>query len=825
MANETAARLAILQSLTARLAQIRDEGEVASLVLGEGLAQLNATTGSLCLLSADRRHLEIVAEYGYPDDVNEAFKSFPLDAPLPASEAVRDRTTIFIRTAEERDERWPVFKTAPVVGDEAVAVVPLIADVDADPLGALVLGFLETRQFDDLDRQFLEALAAQCATAMVRSRLLARLRFIADASTVLASELDVERTLDQLAGMVVPRISDWCCIDMLDDRGGVGRYVLSGSDEPDGERVLMPLVARGVAVGELVLGNDQRRAFHRDDLELAGELAHRAAVAIDNARLFEERTRIARSLQEALLPPALPDIPGLEIAAMYAAAGKGFDAGGDFYDAFPAGDGRWVIAIGDVCGKGPEAAAITGVVRHAIRAAAIGERSPAAILRNVHAVLMAEQPTNAELEPRFCTAVLAVVEPETDNGRPVVVACAGHPLPLLRRVDGVVEAVGAPGSALGLPDVGDAVDRAISLEAGDTLVFFTDGITERHDADRYFGVEGVATALAHAGMAASSVIGVIDHAAQSFVPDDPHDDMAALVLVRPADQRARLELEPEGQSASAARQFITATLREWELDDLVDDASLATSELVTNAALHAHTGIELRAFRLGERVRIGVRDTNATPMDPRMFEATASDDAMTGRGFRIVSAIADRWGVVVEPAGKVAWFELGSGRTEPAVAEIGMGAARGENPPTGFTRVLLTDVPVRLVIASELHLSALVREAQLAMADGNAHPVAEQVQGVLDAYGNGRHAAVVAANDAAARGETRVTIASDVPSNSMGGAGVFIELLDTADELSRAGALLTLAALPEVRAFRVWCIEETIRQMNGAPPQRCPLEA
>src|SRR5207248_11443603 len=144
--------------------------------------------------------------------------------------------------------------------------------------------------------------------------------------------------------------------------------------------MIVPLAARGRTLGALTLvAAESGRHYGPADLAVAEDLARRAAQAVDNARLFTQQRHIARTLQESLLPPKLPEIPGVEVAARYEAAGLGTEVGGDFYDLFET-DGEWGVVMGDVCGKGPEAAAVTGLARYTIRAAAMRERSPSRIL-------------------------------------------------------------------------------------------------------------------------------------------------------------------------------------------------------------------------------------------------------------------------------------------------------------------------------------------------------------------------------------------------------------------------------------------------------------
>ena len=169
------------------------------------------------------------------------------------------------------------------------------------------------------------------------------------------------------------------------------------------------------------------RRFDEQDLELGEELARRCATAIDNARLYGERAYIARTLQESLLPAELPEIPGLETAARFRATGEGNEVGGDFYDLFESGGRGWTVVIGDVCGKGPDAAAVTALARYTLRAAAMRERLPSRSLALLNEALLRQRG-----DRRFCTVAYAYLE-TLDSGARVGFASGGHPLPLVLR--------------------------------------------------------------------------------------------------------------------------------------------------------------------------------------------------------------------------------------------------------------------------------------------------------------------------------------------------------------------------------------------------------
>ena len=199
------------------------------------------------------------------------------------------------------------------------------------------------------------------------------------------------------------------------------------------------------------------------------------ALADDNARLYDEQRHIAETLQLSLLPQELIAPPGGAVAARYWPAGEASLIGGDFYDAFQVDHRRWAVVIGDVCGKGIDAAAITGLARHTLRAAAHNSDSPSEVLHEVHRALLEHQPST------FCTVCFFYVTVASDGSQSLMIALGGHPGPLLRHVDGRVEEIGVPGSLLGLfpPTL---VDSTVVVEPGDTIVLYTDGLTDApHD--------------------------------------------------------------------------------------------------------------------------------------------------------------------------------------------------------------------------------------------------------------------------------------------------------------------------------------------------------
>ena len=412
-----------------------------------------------------------------------------------------------------------------------------------------------------------------------------RARFLAEAAAALADSLDYERTLQQVADLAIPTFADGCIVDLdedgqlravamaNDDREklalmrelreeypadprstrGAGHVFRTGNSElyahldPEllrqsarderqlelietigvNSAMVVPMSTGGKRLGTITFSlSDAQRRYERADLSTAEELGRRAAVAIDNARLYNERSRIAKTLQDSLLPAELPDIAGADVAARFRPAGEATEVGGDFYDLFDTSHG-WGVVMGDVCGKGADAAAVTALARYTLRTLGVQETSPAAILRKLNDALLRQR-----RDRRFCTVAYASLNINGSGAGEVCLATGGHPLPYVLRADGAVEPVGEPGTLLGvLPDV-RLTDSAIRLERGDTLVLYTDGVTEaRTAAGTMLGADTLAEVLAGcAGLDAESVAGRIESAALEIQEGNPRDDIAILVV-------------------------------------------------------------------------------------------------------------------------------------------------------------------------------------------------------------------------------------------------------------------------------------------------------
>ncbi|MGQ0846567.1 MAG: SpoIIE family protein phosphatase [Sporichthyaceae bacterium] len=400
------------------------------------------------------------------------------------------------------------------------------------------------------------------------------LTYLAETSELLANSLDVNLTLALIPQIAVPRLGRWCAVHVLDDpdrgpdrvaerlrlatvahveedRLSELRDLLGPDIAPElrsrlvdavenggtvglpvpAEGVTVPLTARGRTLGTLTVGRHAPRAHTGEDIAVLSDVARRACLALDNAYALAERQRIAADLQRALLPAELPVAPGVEFGAEYVPTGSGIEVGGDFYDVVALRRNRWLVSIGDVCGKGTQAAAVTGLVRNVIRALAPEHRSLARTLAAVHRTLLA-----AETD-RYATVAAAVVTRSGVEGQHVLDATlclAGHDQPIVLRADGTTTAVGECGSAVGLLPEFEVSETRVRLAPGDSLVFFTDGVTERRLGPEQFGTRRLRHLLR----------GLVDHPAATvaarvraevvrFSPDAPRDDIAILVLRNP----------------------------------------------------------------------------------------------------------------------------------------------------------------------------------------------------------------------------------------------------------------------------------------------------
>jgi PAS domain S-box-containing protein len=416
-----------------------------------------------------------------------------------------------------------------------------------------------------------------------------RLALLAAAGPSLSASLDYEETLEGITRLLVPELADWCLLDIVEDDGSVNQLAAAhaevekedllrrlrehrefGDEDPGstaevlrtGQSVLLPdlpdptfyeralgrgehldivlsleprslmcvpLLARGRTIGAITLVSSKpERRYDREDLLLAEDLAYRCALAADNARLYRGRSEIARVLQRSLLPPHLPEIPGVEVGAEYLSVGEASEVGGDFYDLINTVEDGWICAIGDVRGKGVEAASVTALARYTIRAVSLKNDRPSEILAALNEAMLRQLP-----EDRFCTAACVRLEPQDGSaGVGVDVSRAGHPPPLLVRPEGAVEEIGCPGRVLGVFSEAELLDTSLRLMPGEALVLYTDGVTEARSPDGDFFGEGRLRQLLSscAGRDAVTFARRIKDDVLDFQEGSLRDDLAVLVL-------------------------------------------------------------------------------------------------------------------------------------------------------------------------------------------------------------------------------------------------------------------------------------------------------
>ena len=465
--------------------------------------------------------------------------------------------------------------------------VSLVRDASGEPAYFIaVVEDISERKKTEQERDLLlvrEQLARAEAVAARR-----RLTLLAAAGPALAATLDYEQTLEDITRLIVPELADWCLLDIAEDDGSINQLAAAHAEEekehllrklrehrrfgegdpgstaevlrtgqsmlisdlPDttfyerdleGEhleivnrlepRSLMcvPLLARGKTRGAITLVSSRLdRRYDREDLLLAEDLAYRCALAADNARLYRDRSEIARVLQRSLLPPHLPEIPGVEVGAEYLPVGETNDVGGDFYDLINTVEDGWLCAIGDVRGKGVEAASVTALARYTIRAVTLKDDRPSEVLAALNEAMLRQLP-----EDRFCTAACVRLEPQDGSvGVGVDVSRAGHPPPLLVRSGATVEEVGCSGKVLGVFPDAELRDTSLRLMPGEALVLYTDGVTEARSPDGEFFGEGRLRHLLSscAGCDAATFARRIKGVVLDFQEGYPRDDLAVLVL-------------------------------------------------------------------------------------------------------------------------------------------------------------------------------------------------------------------------------------------------------------------------------------------------------
>ncbi len=506
-------------------------------------------------------------------------------------EELRSRTSLSIMDeyiVEDEEGRPLTLSDVPSVRMmQGKTAPPLLMRVVHKETGEAHWRLLKTTAMHDERGQFLGAMTViedvtPVKTAEVHTRVLA------ESGRILASSLDYQETLGNIADVVVPSLADYCGVDLLDEKGQLTRVAAvhrnplrrdaaarlatlaptyprpdkpstrvleTGISElfPDITDAQLAAVARSEehlallrtleirsllmvpmrvpshTIGLMTLATaESRRRLGDADVDLAEQLGRRAAVAVENSRLHTKLAGIAETLQQSLLPDELPEIPGWEVASLYrpAETEQRIDVGGDFYEFFEH-NGTWFAIVGDVTGKGVTAASMTALMRHGARVASRLEPQPSAILSRLDEALKLSS------RQSLCTALCLSLHDDH-----VTISSAGHPPALLVRSDGTVRQVPAPGPLLGAFDDAEWHEETVAVEPGEVLMLYTDGVVETPGELERFGDHRLQALLAdHAGQSPSELLAALDAALAGFRVGPECDDVAALAL-RAAGQPA-----------------------------------------------------------------------------------------------------------------------------------------------------------------------------------------------------------------------------------------------------------------------------------------------
>jgi len=449
-------------------------------------------------------------------------------------------------------------EVAPLRGTTARSLVMVPVVAGGRVIGALAVASERQDRFSDDQCVLLQRLSDSLALAADRARLQSSererrgwLTFVAEAGDLLAHSLDQEMTMAITGQIVVPRLATWCALYLDDERDEPVLHQVWHADErlvgdlrnallktrPDelaetgdaalaGELTTLRLMARGRGIGHLALGRPVGSPLRDDVLLVAESIVRRAALAIDNARAHGALLATGQALQASLLPPSLPDVPGMDVGVVYEAAGEGTAAGGDFYDIFPVDAGSWCFVVGDVCGTGAEAAAVTGLARHTIRSLTRAGFTVAATLERLNEAILDEGERS-----RFLTLVCGIFR-EKGGRVQLSLVNAGHPAPFVTSAGSPVRRIGAPQLLLGVIEKVEYIAEDHVLERGELLVALTDGVLERRDGGRMLDDHGVSSELARVGdLPAQAVAERLRRLVVEFAPSPQSDDIAILVLL------------------------------------------------------------------------------------------------------------------------------------------------------------------------------------------------------------------------------------------------------------------------------------------------------
>jgi serine/threonine-protein kinase RsbW len=652
-------RVGVLQQIVADLAAAPTEAEVAETVVRAPGPAFGATSSSIWLVDERRNVLAGVAS----TDPAVGLSDLPRDAGNAVAEVARRGDLHVIGSVQEAEQHFGDVAEAMVrVGRSSVVLLPLTTGRPDDPAAAEVLGvlgfsFATPRELTDSELRVVRLLGQQAGQALDRARLYdqarrreARAVFLVETTHLLEDVSRLAERAGRLVRRLVPEIAAWAGVRLQVGPDGLAEQW--GEPEPDPEAltrqiaavaasgeadtgdgtsgcVVYPLVVRGRVLGTLAL---RPAADLRPDAEseFLRDLADRAALALENARLYEQERTIARTLQRSLLAELTPQDPRFLLDTCYQAGAHEMQVGGDWYDAFLIGTDRLAVVVGDVVGRGIDAATTMGQLRSAIRALALTDAGPAGVLSGLdHFVERAE---GARM------ATLAYAEIALGTGE-MTYACAGHPPPLLyepaRSPRYLMDGRSAPlGSRAGRRE---RIQQRIRLAPGSRLLLYTDGLVERRGRPLERGLEVLAGEYAR--RCDAPMEGLTAGLADILVGRDHADDVCLLCLALGVEERLERSIGADPVQIGLLRQDLRAWMRTRGVNEECAQAVLlACSEAVANAIEHGYRDdpfgiVEVTATVSPDTVEIRVADKGSW--------RSAQADVSRGRGLQLIRQVMD----------------------------------------------------------------------------------------------------------------------------------------------------------------------------------------
>jgi GAF domain-containing protein/anti-sigma regulatory factor (Ser/Thr protein kinase) len=887
-----------LHHLSSALAAATTPGDVAREAIAGGRRALGAQSAACRVPVPGERSLSCLASSGHPPLLSRELVPVEQTPSGSTFSTGRTNIATLGAAAGDAEMSPEVVPHVMVELGQRVTLVSEALMGSVGPLGVLILAFVGRPEPSEPELRFLSTLAGLTAQALERAQLFEqerlalrdaeagreRLSLLSEVTKLLSSSLDPTTVMQRTMKLVVGRLADACVVQVpgenglqcLDVRGAeffaapemqhrigpdsvpfdsntpaalayrTGRThlapvpSLSADGEGDITSLAVPFTSGGEVIGVMTFFDGPGRRFEPDDISLAAEVASRTGVALSNATRFQREHVVAEVLQRAVLPDFLPTVDGLDFDAEYRPGTAGTYVGGDWYDVFQLADDRVIFSVGDVMGKGAPAAALMGQVRTAIRAYAVNGQSPSEVLSSIDRLF------DALVEHRVVTVVVGTINPQSGA---VQLANAGHPPPLIVRADGSAVFASRQSSLLIAAGLGVSARPPddFMLEPGDSLVMYSDGLIERRGELITVGMQRLAdtaTTVALGGWPQQPAAEI----ATRLGEDERADDVVVLALRylgQTAEGRERsplgtasdgmstIRLEPVVESTPSARHWVTGLLRDVP-EEVSECAALLTSELVTNAVLHAATPFTVTLHLMADRIRVDVADAN--PMIPSIKDYAA--DAATGRGLTLFNTLASDWGVQPVTGGKIVWFEL---PVDYPVMPAGVSDGSFRFDLVGFARTELREsahqearvgvdllgIPVALLQKASEEYEALFRELRLMKEHADARvsgspPLPERLSVLLSEIGtrfNGFGAGMDESWQEVVENKSEsYDWHLDLPASAAEACEFYDAMLDQADEFGLEARLLTLPASAASVAVRRWFLSELIVQLRGQDP-------